>query len=46
MNLRDLDFLSYPYQQSDLDQMLESAIAGQTDFRAGQAAELRERGAA
>jgi DNA-binding NtrC family response regulator len=50
MNLEDLDFLSYPYQKSELDGMLEAALA--TRARAARQdnaqddVDFRERGAA
>jgi DNA-binding NtrC family response regulator len=50
MNLEALDFLCYPYQQSDLQKMLESAVTAQfgtnQQMNAEGAAELKERGAA
>lgn len=50
LNLEELDFLTYPYQSSDLKKILESATAAQSDskqdfIRIG-SSELSERGAA
>jgi DNA-binding NtrC family response regulator len=50
MNLGALDFLCYPYQQSDFERMLESAIGADSPSIAQQSPEIdvdfRERGAA
>jgi DNA-binding NtrC family response regulator len=50
MNLGALDFLCYPYQQSDFERMLESAIGAQSPSIAKRGPEsdldFRERGAA
>jgi DNA-binding NtrC family response regulator len=50
MNLGPLDFLSYPYQQSDFEKMLESAIGSHSPLQRQQASEssrdFRVRGAA
>jgi DNA-binding NtrC family response regulator len=50
MNLGALDFLCYPYQQSDFERMLESAIAAHSHSTHPQVPknvnDLRERGAA
>jgi len=50
MNLGTLDFLSYPYRQADLTQMLESALAAQSKLKSELASDMAgmmaERGAA
>lgn len=52
MNLGALDFLCHPYQQSDLDRMLESAISAHSRsirrqaFNGDKDQDFRERGAA
>jgi FixJ family two-component response regulator len=50
MNLGTLDFLSYPYQKSDFERMLVSAIAAHSPSNAQKSTEgnfdFRERGAA
>jgi DNA-binding NtrC family response regulator len=50
MNLEDLNFLAYPYQLSDLEQMLGFAISGPSrsvgEMGSEETHELRQRGAA
>ena len=50
MNLGTLDFLSYPYQQSDFDRLIESAVRARSRATSQEAPPfdepLRERGAA
>jgi DNA-binding NtrC family response regulator len=50
MNLDTLDFLPYPYREADLTQMLESALAGQTELKSELTTDIAgmvaERGAA